>query len=514
MPGGSIEEPGHDPSRNRLQTVTLLDAIEEHGFDALFGGGRRDEEKARAKERIFSHRDALRRLGAAQPATRAVEPVQRPHAQGRAHARVPDQQLDRARRLAVHRRRGAGGPVDLLRPRADGRPPRRHVAGGRRTSSIRATARRSPTRTVRYRTVGDMSCTGAVESRCRNARCGHRGGRGGPDHRARRDARRRRLQRGGDGRPQARGLLLMAVAADRVSPHRPYPASDLLRFSTAGSVDDGKSTLIGRLLHDSKGIFEDQLVAIEQASRRRGGDGLDLALLTDGLRAEREQGITIDVAYRYFATPRRKFIIADTPGHLQYTRNMVTGASTADLAVILVDARYGVARADAPAHRHRRAAARPAARRGCQQDGPRRVRRGGVHADPWTRSTSFARRLGVTDVTSIPVSALRGDNVVERSSGDAVVRRTAGPRVSSSPSRTTRSRPTVPSASRSSWSSDPPAPTIRTTGPTPAGSRAARYTPATPWSRCRRESRRGSPRSTRTTARSTRRSRRCRSPSG
>jgi sulfate adenylyltransferase subunit 1 (EFTu-like GTPase family) len=105
---------------------------------------------------------------------------------------------------------------------------------------------------------------------------------------------------------------------------------DLLRFSTAGSVDDGKSTLIGRLLYDSKGIFEDQLAAIEQTSRRRGNATVDLALLTDGLRAEREQGITIDVAYRYFATPRRKFIIADTPGHIQYTRNMVTGASTAD----------------------------------------------------------------------------------------------------------------------------------------------------------------------------------------
>src|SRR3984885_11439961 len=118
---------------------------------------------------------------------------------------------------------------------------------------------------------------------------------------------------------------------------------DLLRLSTAGSVDDGKSTLIGRLLYDSKQIFEDQLENVEQASERRGGVGaLDLALLTDGLRAEREQGITIDVAYRYFATPTRRFIIADCPGHQQYTRNMVTGASTADLAVVLVDAKRGV----------------------------------------------------------------------------------------------------------------------------------------------------------------------------
>ncbi len=117
---------------------------------------------------------------------------------------------------------------------------------------------------------------------------------------------------------------------------------ELLRFTTAGSVDDGKSTLIGRLLYDSKSIFEDQLEAVEQASRNRGNEEVNLALLTDGLRAEREQGITIDVAYRYFATPKRKFIIADTPGHIQYTRNMVTGASTADLAIILIDARNGV----------------------------------------------------------------------------------------------------------------------------------------------------------------------------
>src|SRR6516162_5696272 len=118
--------------------------------------------------------------------------------------------------------------------------------------------------------------------------------------------------------------------------------SELLRFATAGSVDDGKSTLIGRLLHDSKSIFEDQLEHVVQTSERRGDGYVNLALLTDGLRAEREQGITIDVAYRYFQTPRRKFVIADTPGHEQYTRNMVTGASTADLSVVLVDARKGV----------------------------------------------------------------------------------------------------------------------------------------------------------------------------
>src|ERR1700760_2706478 len=117
---------------------------------------------------------------------------------------------------------------------------------------------------------------------------------------------------------------------------------ELLRFATAGSVDDGKSTLIGRLLYDTKSIFEDQLEAVERTSRDRGDEHVNLALLTDGLRAEREQGITIDVAYRYFATPKRSFIIADTPGHIQYTRNMVTGASTADLALVLIDARNGI----------------------------------------------------------------------------------------------------------------------------------------------------------------------------
>src|SRR5450432_861504 len=124
---------------------------------------------------------------------------------------------------------------------------------------------------------------------------------------------------------------------------------ELLRFATAGSVDDGKSTLIGRLLLDSKQIFEDQLEAVERTSRERGFDYTNLALLTDGLRSEREQGITIDVAYRYFATPNRKFIIADTPGHVQYTRNMVTGASTANLAIILIDARKGILE---QTHRH------------------------------------------------------------------------------------------------------------------------------------------------------------------
>ena len=157
---------------------------------------------------------------------------------------------------------------------------------------------------------------------------------------------------------------------------------DLLRFATAGSVDDGKSTLIGRLLLDSKSIFEDQLEAVEASSVSKGYDYTDLALLTDGLRSEREQGITIDVAYRYFATPSRKFIIADTPGHIQYTRNMVTGASTADLGLVLVDARQGLTEQSPPPRRAALAAAGPAPRAGRQQDGPRRLVRRGLREDP------------------------------------------------------------------------------------------------------------------------------------
>ena len=196
-----------------------------------------------------------------------------------------------------------------------------------------------------------------------------------------------------------------------------YLDMDLLRFTTAGSVDDGKSTLIGRLLYDSKSIFEDQLEAVEEASKSRGmdEDGVpNLALLTDGLRAEREQGITIDVAYRYFATPKRKFIIADTPGHVQYTRNMVTGASTADLAVILVDAKRGV---QTQSKRHAFIAALlgiphvvVAVNKMDLVDFSE-----AVYDEIVDEFTAFAAKLELRDIDFIPVSALKGDNVVERS---------------------------------------------------------------------------------------------------
>ena len=189
---------------------------------------------------------------------------------------------------------------------------------------------------------------------------------------------------------------------------------DLLRFATAGSVDDGKSTLIGRLLLDAKGIFEDQLAAVEATSKSRGDDYTDLSLLTDGLRSEREQGITIDVAYRYFATPKRKFIIADTPGHVQYTRNMVTGASTADLGLVLVDARQGLTE---QSRRHavllsllRVPHLVLAVNKMDLVDYDEAVF-DRIHAE----FTSFATKLNIPDLEIIPISALKGDNVVTRS---------------------------------------------------------------------------------------------------
>ncbi len=208
----------------------------------------------------------------------------------------------------------------------------------------------------------------------------------------------------------------VAAAADAVNAYsvRRRRNSELLRIATAGSVDDGKSTLIGRLLHDSKSIFEDQMEHVVETSERRGDGYLNLALLTDGLRAEREQGITIDVAYRYFATPRRKFIIADTPGHEQYTRNMVTGASTADVSIVLVDARKGVSE---QTRRHMFIASLLRTPHlvvcvnkmdlvGYDED---------VFYSILEEVTDWSARLQIPDITFIPISALHGDNVVDRS---------------------------------------------------------------------------------------------------
>jgi len=192
-----------------------------------------------------------------------------------------------------------------------------------------------------------------------------------------------------------------------------YQDMELLRFTTAGSVDDGKSTLIGRLLYDTKSLFHDQLESLERLSERR-GEELNLALLTDGLRAEREQGITIDVAYRYFATPKRKFIIADTPGHIQYTRNMVTGASTANLALILVDARNGVTE---QTHRHIFISSLLQIPHFviCINKMDLVDYKQDVYNDIKQKIEDFISKLNVVDITFIPISALKGDNVVNPS---------------------------------------------------------------------------------------------------
>ena len=193
-----------------------------------------------------------------------------------------------------------------------------------------------------------------------------------------------------------------------------YLDMELLRFTTAGSVDDGKSTLIGRLLYDSKSIFEDQMEAIESASAKKGEETVNLALLTDGLRAEREQGITIDVAYRYFATPKRKFIIADTPGHIQYTRNMVTGASTANMAIILVDARHGVIE---QTKRHAYIASLLQIPHVVVCVNKMDLVDHGEEEYEKVRHTfeDFCSKLAIKDVRFVPISALNGDNVVDRS---------------------------------------------------------------------------------------------------
>lgn len=193
-----------------------------------------------------------------------------------------------------------------------------------------------------------------------------------------------------------------------------YLDMELLRFTTAGSVDDGKSTLIGRLLYDSKSIFEDQLEAIKRASIRRGNEHVDLALLTDGLRAEREQGITIDVAYRYFATPKRKFIIADTPGHIQYTRNMVTGASTANAAIILIDARNGVTEQTCR-HSYIASLLQIPHVIVCINKMDLVDFSEEVFLSIQQQFIEFAAKLNLKDISFVPISALLGDNVVDQS---------------------------------------------------------------------------------------------------
>ena len=369
------EETGPRASRNRLQTTTLLDAIAEHGFDAAFGGARRDEERARAKERVFSFRDDF---GQWDPKTQRPElwSLYNGRIRKGEHVRVfpisnwteldvwqyiADEQLEVPSIYYAHEREvfERDGMLYALNPHVeliDGEAPFEE--------------------SVRYRTVGrhDLHRGGSLAARRRSSTSSPRSPRPGSPSAVRRaptTASPRRRWRIASGRATS------DVARPRVSSNghaRRSSTSELLRIATAGSVDDGKSTLIGRLLYDSKSILADQLEHVVETSERRGDGYVNLALLTDGLRAEREQGITIDVAYRYFQTLRRKFIIADTPGHEQYTRNMVTGASTADLSIVLVDARKGVSE-QTRRHAYISSLLRiPHLVVARQQDGPRQVR--------------------------------------------------------------------------------------------------------------------------------------------
>ncbi len=396
--GRTVEDTSPGATRNRLQTPTLLRAITEGRHDAVFGGARRDEEKARAKERIFSFRDEFGQWDPKNQRPELWNLYNARHNKGE-HIRVfplsnwteldvwnyiRDEAIDVPSIYYAHRREVFQRDGMLMAVTE-------HLAPGRGRSGLRdhgALPDGGRRRLHRVRRIDG-----------RDHRPRHRRGGGHPDDRAWRHPGRRPHFGGRHGGPQAGGVLLMA---------------ELLRLATAGSVDDGKSTLIGRLLYDAKGIFEDQLEAIRRTSEQRGGTETDLALLTDGLRAEREQGITIDVAYRYFATPKRKFIIADTPGHTEYTRNMVTGASNAHVALILIDARKGVIE---QTRRHAFLSSMLGVPHmvvcinkmdliDWDQERYERIK---------SDFMEFAARLNVHDITFIPISALRGDNVVQRS---------------------------------------------------------------------------------------------------
>ena len=331
-----------------MKTVALKQALDKYGFDAAFGGARRDEEKSRAKERIFSFRAAGHRWDPRQQRPELWRLYNTKINKGESirvfplsnwteldvwqyiYANdIPIVPLYFAKERPVVERDGMLIMVDDDRmPLAPGEVPQR--------------------RQVRFRTLGCYPLTGAIDSDAETV--GDIVEEMLVTHLSERQGRADRFRHVRlDGKEETRGLFLMALVSDIPAGSleqrlAALERTGLLRFITCGSVDDGKSTLIGRLLYDSKMIFDDQLAALEADSKKLGtrGGAIDFALLVDGLAAEREQGITIDVAYRYFATDKRKFIVADTPGHEQYTRNMITGASTADAAVILIDARNGV----------------------------------------------------------------------------------------------------------------------------------------------------------------------------
>ena len=399
--GRVVEETGPRASRNQLQTTTLLDAIEQHGFDAAIGGARRDEERARAKERIFSFRDDF---GQWNPR------AQRPELWNLYNARVRKGEHVRVFPISnwteldvwqyVARERLELPPIYFAHEREVFRRDGMLYAA---SEVVERMPDEEPfAATVRFRTVGDMSCTGGVlRRRARSKRSSSRS--------------RRPVSRSAARPAQTTASAKRRWRTASVSvTSEQMQATELLRLVTCGSVDDGKSTLIGRLLYDTKQILVDQLEHIEETSERRGDGYVNLALLTDGLRAEREQGITIDVAYRSFVTPRRRFLLADAPGHVQYTRNMVTGASTAEVAVVLLDARKGVIE---QTRRHTYIAAIlgiphvVVAVNKMDLVGFAEERFREIEAE----LAELVQQLGARDLLAVPISALRGDNVVDRS---------------------------------------------------------------------------------------------------
>src|SRR6188472_305467 len=344
-------------------------------------------------------------LGSPQPAPRALAPVQRSQAPGRVDPRLPALQLDRARRVGLHRARVDPDRAALPRRRAPGRRARRRAHHGRRRAHAPGAGRDPAAAARALPHPRRLPAVGRDRERRRQRRGDHR--RDAPLAELRARGPGHRPRRGGlDGAQEAGGILLSATVTD----------TPLLRFITCGSVDDGKSTLVGRLLFESELVPDDHVAALAADSRRAGtrGGELDYALLLDGLAAEREQGITIDVAYRYFATARRSFIVADTPGHEQYTRNMVTGASTADCAVLLLDARKGVL---TQTRRHLFLAtllgvhhvALAVNKMDLVGFSPERF------AEIEGELRALAAELGIEELTCIPVCAVDGDNVVSPS---------------------------------------------------------------------------------------------------
>ncbi len=404
-----------------MKTDALKQALDKYGFDAAFGGARRDEEKSRAKERIFSFRDARHRWDPKN---------QRPELWNLYNARknkgesirvfplsnwteldiwqyiflenIPIVPLYFAKQRPVVMRDGQMIMVDDERmPLHPGEKPEMQD---------------DPLPHARL-----LSLDRRHRIHCRDTSRHHPGNAG--DHLLRAPGPRHRQGSGRfDGEEEAGGIFLMSrfiefQGGDVEAYLRAQEEKDLLRFITCGSVDDGKSTLIGRLLYEAKMLFEDQLSALEADSKQVGtqGGALDFALLVDGLAAEREQGITIDVAYRAFTTDKRKFIVADTPGHEQYTRNMATGASTADLAVILIDARKGVL---TQTRRHTFIATLLGIKNICrrrQQDGSHGLSPATCSRRSRRTIAPSPRDLGIEDFTCIPMSALKGDNVIEPS---------------------------------------------------------------------------------------------------